>query len=114
MPRGEEPACRCPGSGGERAQTARSGVFDVSKGQPAPVWVLDEVDAPRDDADVERIWTLLEAIAEGGRRFLVVTHHPLTMARMHRLYGVTMQERGVSRLLSVDLGAAVEMVEGGH
>ena len=56
---------------------------------------------------------LLEAMAgEGGTRFLVVTHHPLTMARMHRLYGVTMQERGVSRLLSVDLQRAVEMVEG--
>ncbi|MFC7551325.1 hypothetical protein ACFQU7_01950 [Pseudoroseomonas wenyumeiae] len=75
--------------------------------------MLDEVDAPLDDANVERLCGLLEIMAsESGTRFLVVTHHPLTMARMHRLYGVTMQERGVSRLLSVDLGAAVEMVEG--
>jgi chromosome segregation protein len=74
------------------------------------------VDAPLDDANVERLCDLLEAMAapdaEGrATRFLIVTHHPLTMARMHRLYGVTMQERGVSRLLSVDLGRAMEMAE---
>jgi chromosome segregation protein len=79
--------------------------------------VLDEVDAPLDDANVERLCDLLDGMAaegadgRGGTRFLIVTHHPLTMARMHRLYGVTMQERGVSRLLSVDLGRAVEMAE---
>ncbi|PWC27508.1 chromosome segregation protein SMC [Pseudoroseomonas aestuarii] len=100
-------------SGGEQALTALSLVFAVFRCQPAPVCVLDEVDAPLDDANVERLCGLLEAMAaESGTRFLVVTHHPLTMARMHRLYGVTMQERGVSRLLSVDLEAAVDMVEG--
>ncbi|MFC3124131.1 chromosome segregation SMC family protein [Pseudoroseomonas globiformis] len=102
-------------SGGEQALTALSLIFAVFRCQPAPVCVLDEVDAPLDDANVERLCGLLEAMAEeSGTRFLVVTHHPLTMARMHRLYGVTMQERGVSRLLSVDLGMAAEMVEGGH
>ncbi|MCO6419887.1 AAA family ATPase, partial [Siccirubricoccus sp. KC 17139] len=100
-------------SGGEQALTALSLIFAVFRCHPAPVCVLDEVDAPLDDANVERLCDLLVAMAEeSGTRFLVVTHHPLTMARMHRLYGVTMQERGVSRLLSVDLGRAVEMVEG--
>ncbi|MBR0661031.1 AAA family ATPase, partial [Roseomonas oryzicola] len=100
-------------SGGEQALTALSLIFAVFRCQPAPVCVLDEVDAPLDDANVERLCDLLDAMAaESGTRFLVVTHHPLTMARMHRLYGVTMQERGVSRLLSVDLGQAVQMAEG--
>ncbi|WP_342449449.1 AAA family ATPase [Falsiroseomonas frigidaquae] len=105
-------------SGGEQALTALSLVFAVFRCNPAPVCVLDEVDAPLDDANVERLCDLLEVMAapdaegRGGTRFLIVTHHPLTMARMHRLYGVTMQERGVSRLLSVDLQRAVEMVEG--
>jgi chromosome segregation protein len=99
-------------SGGEQALTALSLIFAVFRCHPAPVCVLDEVDAPLDDANVERLCDLLDAMAaESGTRFLVVTHHPLTMARMHRLYGVTMQERGVSRLLSVDLGQAVEMAE---
>ena len=99
-------------SGGEQALTALSLIFAVFRCNPAPVSVLDEVDAPLDDANVERFCALLEdMVRETGTRFLVVTHHPLTMARMDRLYGVTMQERGVSRLLSVDLGAAVAMVE---
>jgi chromosome segregation protein len=99
-------------SGGEQALTALSLIFAVFRCHPAPVCVLDEVDAPLDDANVERLCDLLDGMAaESGTRFLVVTHHPLTMARMHRLYGVTMQERGVSRLLSVDLGQAVEMAE---
>ncbi len=99
-------------SGGEQALTALSLIFAVFRCQPAPVCVLDEVDAPLDDANVERLCDLLDAMAEDGQtRFLVITHHALTMARMHRLYGVTMQERGVSRLLSVDLGAAVAMVD---
>jgi chromosome segregation protein len=104
-------------SGGEQALTALSLIFAVFRCHPAPVCVLDEVDAPLDDANVERLCDLLDVMAEGdgtrpGTRFLIVTHHALTMARMHRLFGVTMQERGVSRLLSVDLGEAVAMAEG--
>ncbi|HEY1858363.1 chromosome segregation SMC family protein [Acidocella sp.] len=99
-------------SGGEQALTALSLIFAVFKCNPAPISVLDEVDAPLDDANVERFCTLLEdMVRETGTRFMVVTHHHLTMARMDRLYGVTMQERGISRLLSVDLSRAVEMVE---
>jgi chromosome segregation protein len=99
-------------SGGEQALTALSLIFAVFRCNPAPVCVLDEVDAPLDDANVERFCTLLEdMVRETETRFLVVTHHPLTMARMDRLYGVTMQERGVSRLLSVDLARAAELAE---
>ena len=99
-------------SGGEQALTALSLIFAVFRCNPAPVCVLDEVDAPLDDANVERFCTLLEdMVRETGTRFLVVTHHPMTMARMDRLYGVTMQERGVSRLLSVDLQRATAMAE---
>jgi len=99
-------------SGGEQALTALSLIFAVFRCNPAPVCVLDEVDAPLDDANVDRFCTLLEdMVRETNTRFLVVTHHPLTMARMDRLYGVTMQERGVSRLLSVDLQQAGGMVD---
>ncbi|MDD2795399.1 chromosome segregation protein SMC [Acidocella sp.] len=102
-------------SGGEQALTALSLIFAVFKCNPAPISVLDEVDAPLDDANVERFCTLLEdMVRETGTRFLVVTHHHLTMARMDRLYGVTMQERGISRLLSVDFSKAVEMVDPGQ
>jgi chromosome segregation protein len=99
-------------SGGEQALTALSLIFAVFRCNPAPICVLDEVDAPLDDANVDRFCTLLEdLVRESSTRFLVVTHHPLTMARMDRLYGVTMQERGVSRLLSVDLQTAAGIVE---
>jgi len=99
-------------SGGEQALTALSLVFAVFQCNPAPVCVLDEVDAPLDDANVDRFCALLsDMVQQTGTRFLVVTHHQLTMARMDRLYGVTMQERGVSRVLSVDLRAAVSLVE---
>ena len=99
-------------SGGEQALTALSLVFAVFRCNPAPLCVLDEVDAPLDDANVERFCDLLgDMVQETGTRFLVVTHHQVTMARMDRLYGVTMQERGVSRLLSVDLSRAVGMIE---
>jgi chromosome segregation protein len=102
-------------SGGEQALTALSLIFAVFKCNPAPISVLDEVDAPLDDANVERFCNLLEdMVKDTNTRFLVVTHHHLTMARMDRLYGVTMQERGISRLLSVDLGRAVAMVEPTH
>ena len=99
-------------SGGEQALAALSLIFAVFRCQPAPVCVLDEVDAPLDDANVGRFCALLdEMVRDTGTRFLVVTHHQLTMARMDRLYGVTMQERGVSRLLSVDLQRAAALVE---
>ena len=99
-------------SGGEQALTALSLIFAMFRCNPAPVCVLDEVDAPLDDANVDRFCGLLEdMVRDTGVRFLVVTHHQLTMARMDRLYGVTMQERGVSRLLSVDLVKAAQMVE---
>jgi chromosome segregation protein len=99
-------------SGGEQALTALSLIFAVFRCNPAPISVLDEVDAPLDDANVDRFCTLLEDMArETGTRFLVVTHHHLTMARMDRLYGVTMQERGISRVLSVDLGTATALVD---
>ena len=94
-------------SGGEQALTALSLLFGVFLTNPAPICVLDEVDAPLDDANVERFCQLISDIAEQtGTRFLVVTHHRLTMSRVDRLFGVTMAERGVSQLVSVDLQAA--------
>ena len=94
-------------SGGEQALTALSLLFAVFLTNPAPICVLDEVDAPLDDANVDRFCTLLEEISEPGRvRFLVVTHHRMTMSRVDRLFGVTMGERGVSQLVSVDLSSA--------
>ncbi len=97
-------------SGGEQALTAAALIFAVFLSNPAPICVLDEVDAPRDDANVDRFCTLLEHIgAITGTRFVIVTHHRMTMARMDRLFGVTMTEPGVSRLVSVDLGVALEL-----
>ncbi len=99
-------------SGGEQALTALALIFAVFVITPAPICVLDEVDAPLDDANVDRFCTLVEDIAHmTGTRFLIVTHHRMTMARMDRLYGVTMAERGVSQLVSVDLARAAQMVE---
>jgi chromosome segregation protein len=94
-------------SGGEQALTALSLIFAVFLTNPSPICVLDEVDAPLDDSNVDRFCTLLGDIAGStGTRFLVVTHHRMTMARMDRLFGVTMAERGVSQLVSVDLARA--------
>ena len=94
-------------SGGEQALTALALLFAVFMTNPAPICVLDEVDAPLDDANVDRFCSLVEGIARTTRtRFLIVTHHRMTMARMDRLYGVTMAERGVSQLVSVDLAQA--------
>ena len=91
-------------SGGEQALTATALLFAVFLTNPAPICVLDEVDAPLDEANVDRFCTLVEEIARvTGTRFLIITHHILTMARVDRLYGVTMAERGVSQLVSVDL-----------
>ena len=99
-------------SGGEQALTALSLLFGVFLTNPAPICVLDEVDAPLDDANVERFCQLISDIAEKtGTRFLVVTHHRLTMSRVDRLFGVTMAERGVSQLVSVDLQAAERLRE---
>ncbi len=97
-------------SGGEQALTALALLFAVFLTNPAPICVLDEVDAPLDDANVDRFCTLVEEIAESAEtRFLIITHHRLTMARMDRLFGVTMGERGVSQLVSVDLQRAQEL-----
>jgi chromosome segregation protein len=94
-------------SGGEQALTAMALIFAVFLVNPAPVCVLDEVDAPLDDANVERFCNMLNQMTEmSGTRFLVITHHALTMSRMDRLFGVTMAERGVSQLVSVNLSEA--------
>ena len=97
-------------SGGEKALTALALIFAVFLTNPSPICVLDEVDAPLDDANVERFCLLMEEMAkETDTRFLIITHHPLTMSRMSRLFGVTMAERGVSQLVSVDLEGAVRL-----
>lgn len=94
-------------SGGEQALTAVALIFAIFLTNPAPICVLDEVDAPLDDANVERFCELLDRMTqETDTRYLIVTHNAVTMSRMHRLYGVTMIEKGVSRLVSVDLGGA--------
>jgi chromosome segregation protein len=98
-------------SGGEQALTAVALIFALFLTNPAPICVLDEVDAPLDDANIDRFCDLLDAmVAETDTRYLIVTHNAVTMSRMHRLFGVTMVERGVSRLVSVDLGGAEELL----
>ncbi len=99
-------------SGGEQALTALALVFAAFLTSPSPLCILDEVDAPLDDSNVARFCKLVDDIArDTGTRFLIITHHRLTMARMDRLYGVTMAERGVSQLVSVELGQAVALRE---
>lgn len=94
-------------SGGEQALTAIALIFALFLTNPAPICVLDEVDAPLDDANIDRFCDLLDAMTrETETRYLIVTHNAVTMSRMHRLFGVTMVEKGVSRLVSVDLGGA--------
>ncbi len=106
-PPGKKPQIMSLLSGGEQALTATALTFAVFLTNPSPICVLDEVDAPLDDANVERYCNLVREIQEEtGTRFLIITHHALTMARMDRLFGVTMQEHGVSQLLSVDLQTA--------
>ena len=91
----------------DRALTALALIFAVFLTNPSPICVLDEVDAPLDDANVERFCDLLDAmVAQTRTRYLIVTHNAVSMARMHRLFGVTMVERGVSRLVSVNLHGA--------
>jgi len=98
-------------SGGEQALTAVALIFALFLTNPAPICVLDEVDAPLDDANIERFCDLLDAMTrETDTRYLIVTHNAVTMSRMHRLFGVTMVEQGVSRLVSVDLGGAERLL----
>ncbi|MEM9781316.1 MAG: chromosome segregation protein SMC, partial [Pseudomonadota bacterium] len=118
---GLEILCQPPGkklsslsllSGGEQTLTALSLILAVFLCQPSPICVLDEVDAPLDDANTDRFCTLLDEMRKRTEtRFLIITHHPLTMARMDRLFGVTMVEQGVSQLVSVDLAAAEQLVD---
>ncbi|MGF1608108.1 MAG: chromosome partitioning protein ParA, partial [Kiloniellales bacterium] len=99
-------------SGGEQALTALALLFAVFLTNPAPICVLDEVDAPLDDSNVDRFCNLVDELAERTQtRFLVITHHRMTMARVDRLFGVTMAERGVSQLVSVDLETAETLRE---
>ena len=106
-PPGKRPQVLTLLSGGEKALTALALIFAVFLTNPSPICVLDEVDAPLDDANVDRFCLLMEEMARStDTRFLIITHHPLTMARMSRLFGVTMSERGVSQLVSVDLETA--------
>ena len=99
-------------SGGEQALTALSLLFAVFMSNPAPICVLDEVDAPLDDTNVDRFCSLVEEISKSSlTKFLVITHHRMTMARVNRLFGVTMPEKGVSQLVSVDLEKAVQIRE---
>ena len=119
---GLEIMCQPPGkklstlsllSGGEQTLTAMSLIFAVFLANPSPICVLDEVDAPLDDANVTRFCDLLdEMTAQTNTRFLIITHHAVTMSRMERLFGVTMGEMGVSQLVSVDLRQAEEIIEG--
>jgi chromosome segregation protein len=113
-PPGKKPATLSLLSGGEQALTALALIFAVFLTNPAPICVLDEVDAPLDDHNVERFCDLLDEMTKStDTRFVIITHNPITMARMNRLYGVTMAERGVSQLVSVDLEAAVRFREAG-
>ncbi|ERL97759.1 chromosome segregation protein SMC [Rhodobacteraceae bacterium HIMB11] len=117
---GLEIMCQPPGkklatlsllSGGEQTLTALALIFAVFLANPAPICVLDEVDAPLDDANVTRFCDLLDEMCRRtDTRFLIITHHAVTMARMDRLFGVTMQEQGVSQLVSVDLKKAEQLV----
>ena len=113
-PPGKRPQVLTLLSGGEKALTALALIFAVFLTNPSPICVLDEVDAPLDDANVERFCRLMEEMAkETDTRFLIITHHPLTMARMSRLFGVTMAERGISQLVSVDLETAERLRDAG-
>jgi chromosome segregation protein len=106
-PPGKKPQTMSLLSGGEQALTATALIFAVFLTNPSPICVLDEVDAPLDDSNVERYCDLLDEMArQTETRFIVITHNPITMARMDRLFGVTMAERGISQLVSVDLQAA--------
>lgn len=111
MPPGKKLSTLSLLSGGEQTLTALALIFAVFLANPAPICVLDEVDAPLDDANVTRFCDLLdEMVQRADTRFLIITHHAVTMSRMDRLFGVTMQEQGVSQLVSVDLKKAEALV----
>jgi chromosome segregation protein len=111
-PPGKKPQTLSLLSGGEQALTALALIFAVFLTNPSPICVLDEVDAPLDDHNVERFCTLLHEMTRStDTRFVIITHNPITMSRMNRLFGVTMAERGVSQLVSVDLEGAVKLRE---
>ncbi|MBV8848122.1 MAG: chromosome segregation protein SMC, partial [Methylobacteriaceae bacterium] len=113
-PPGKKPQTMTLLSGGEQALTALSLIFAVFLTNPSPICVLDEVDAPLDDSNVERFCDLLDEMRKKTEtRFVTITHNPITMARMDRLFGVTMAERGVSTLVSVDLQQAERFLEAG-
>lgn len=109
-PPGKKPQTMTLLSGGEQALTAMALIFAVFLTNPAPICVLDEVDAPLDDHNVERFCNLMDEMAAStDTRFVIITHNPITMARMNRLFGVTMAEQGVSQLVSVDLETAEQL-----
>ncbi|WP_187970023.1 chromosome segregation protein SMC [Aquibium microcysteis] len=111
-PPGKKPQTMTLLSGGEQALTAMALIFAVFLTNPAPICVLDEVDAPLDDHNVERFCNLMDEMARTTQtRFVIITHNPITMARMDRLFGVTMAEQGVSQLVSVDLQTAERIRE---
>ncbi|MUZ71134.1 AAA family ATPase [Agrobacterium vitis] len=111
-PPGKKPQTMTLLSGGEQALTAMALIFAVFLTNPAPICVLDEVDAPLDDHNVERYCNLMDEMAASTQtRFVIITHNPITMARMNRLFGVTMAEQGVSQLVSVDLQTAEQLRE---
>ncbi|MGB6117765.1 MAG: AAA family ATPase, partial [Mesorhizobium sp.] len=111
-PPGKKPQTMTLLSGGEQALTAMALIFAVFLTNPAPICVLDEVDAPLDDHNVERFCNLMDEMAATTEtKFVVITHNPITMARMNRLFGVTMAEQGVSQLVSVDLQTAERLRE---
>ncbi|WP_029350484.1 AAA family ATPase [Bosea sp. 117] len=113
-PPGKKPQSLSLLSGGEQALTAMALIFAVFLTNPAPICVLDEVDAPLDDANVERFCNLLDEMRRlTETRFVTITHNPITMSRMNRLFGVTMAERGVSKLVSVDLATAEDWRQAG-
>ncbi len=113
-PPGKKPQTLTLLSGGEQALTALALIFAVFLTNPAPICVLDEVDAPLDDYNVERFCDLLDAMRKrADTRFVAITHNPITMARMDRLFGVTMAERGVSQIVSVELAEAERFAEAG-
>ena len=118
---GLEIMCQPPGkklsnlsllSGGEQTLAAISLIFAVFMAKPSPICVLDEVDAPLDDANIVRFCNLLDNMnSKTDTKFIIITHNPITMSKMNRLYGVTMAEKGVSQLVSVDLDKAEQLVD---